>query len=265
MGLRERSNVRARLTSHGRDRSATQGPCQYTVLILDSSTQTTVAGGPPLSPAGLRLLPYLQTSHVPADRGAALRVPQHRQVRSRLDLSERGQAPTPAEGRGWSGSRRACLGRSELVDAGDLASRKDVPSGGADRFQGVDWRAFGAVAGAQDLDNPLVRRKLEGLALEQGWPAGGQAVRGPDRARGGVMPARRLQIGEHGSVTYTEAAGGRVTASTTTGMVRVGGVGSRRRPTARRRRIVRWLSVWGTGVHRQDDVARPIGGVVRAV
>ena len=81
MGLRERSNVRARLTSQGRDRSAIQGPRQYTVLILDSSTQTTVAGGPPLSPAGLRLLPYLQTSHVPADRGAAVRVPQHRQIR----------------------------------------------------------------------------------------------------------------------------------------------------------------------------------------
>ena len=58
--------------------------------ILTSNAHVTARpAGPPLTPAELRLLPYLQT-HLTfqRDRGAAIRVPQHRQHRSRLHLSK---------------------------------------------------------------------------------------------------------------------------------------------------------------------------------
>ena len=57
--------------------------------IATSSPRAGAAGALPLTPAELRLLPYLQTHFTSSrDRRAAVRVPQHRQHPGQLDLSE---------------------------------------------------------------------------------------------------------------------------------------------------------------------------------
>ena len=67
--------------------------------ILTSSAQITVAGGPPPQPSGASAAPLpADPPHVQADRGAAVRVSQHRQLRSRLDLSKTGRLLTQRRG-----------------------------------------------------------------------------------------------------------------------------------------------------------------------
>ena len=76
--------------------------------ILTSSAQAGPTGGAPLSPAELRLLP------VPADapdgsrdRRAAVRLPQHRQLRDRLDLPQAGRLLTQRRRAAGDGGRPA--------------------------------------------------------------------------------------------------------------------------------------------------------------
>ena len=71
--------------------SSTKSRNSATILTAHTA-HAEEAGGPPLTPAELRLLPYLQTHLTFREIGAAaVRVPQHRQLRSRLDLPETGR------------------------------------------------------------------------------------------------------------------------------------------------------------------------------
>src|SRR5690242_3591627 len=55
----------------------------------------------------------------------------------------------------------------ELVGPGHLADREQVAGGCADRLKCMNGCVLGAVAGAEDLDDPLVVLEVEGLALEE--------------------------------------------------------------------------------------------------
>ena len=62
----------------------------------------------PLTPAELRLLPVpADAPDDPRDRGAAVRLPQHRQLRGRLDLPEAGRLLTQRRGATGDGDRPA--------------------------------------------------------------------------------------------------------------------------------------------------------------
>ena len=89
--------------------------------VLTASART-VAGGPPLTPAELRLLPYLQT-HLTfkRDRRTALRVPQHRQLPGRLDLSEARRLLTQRRGAARDDARPARRVAVERPPAGHLS------------------------------------------------------------------------------------------------------------------------------------------------
>jgi hypothetical protein len=90
-----------------------------------------------------------------------------------------------------SGGHAPLTGRSPALDlrrASFDSQNSSVPAtwpmgkmcrgGCADRFQRVDWRAFGAVAGAEDLDDPLAGLEVEGFPLEQRASAGDDAFLG---------------------------------------------------------------------------------------
>ena len=75
---------------------------------LAAPTPDGAAGGPPLSPAELRLLPYLQTHlTVPRDRRSAVRLPQHRPVAGRLDLPQARRLVAERRGATGDGDRTA--------------------------------------------------------------------------------------------------------------------------------------------------------------